>query len=627
MTGREEGSEIPLPMRYRFLCSRLNEQEHSLEAVLENARANLALTQSQGTSQGGQEFVRDNLIHSLTQMVGFLDSNLNDSEKTENSISQLESDKLDCQRSLSEHVTALRSSDDYLSPDIQKMGKPNWNEKKSTITLEWLRQSDKHSTLFSKATSQNDICIPVSALSKQSSPKLSKSPTVSSSSWRTQNNVRKNTHPMNIISSRPSHSSRGSSYNLNNRRNERRLDPRREEPQSDRSSFITGAEKYEIDEFKKTGRRPQLGPRRGQKTVGAKRKFVSPFAENSSTPSFVRKAVESNMNGNVADGKSGEEELPERLKGCDPKLVEMIRNDIMDRSPTVRWNDIAGLEFQKQAVKEIIVWPLLRPDIFTGLRGPPKGILLFGPPGTGKTLIGKAIASEAGAKFFSISASSLTSKWHGEGEKLVKTLFAVAGYESPAVIFIDEIDSLLSQRSSSEFEASRRIKTEFLVQLDGVNSFPDERVVLVGATNRPQELDEAARRRLVKRLYIPLPDSPSRRVLFTHLLRSEQHDLSDSDLELICKGSDGYSGADIKALSTEAAYGPIRSVSNIQDLDSAKVRNINVGDFLAALKQVRASVSPADLQQYIDWDNMFGSFSENANDTSVPIPIDAELSG
>ena len=122
-------------------------------------------------------------------------------------------------------------------------------------------------------------------------------------------------------------------------------------------------------------------------------------------------------------------------------------------------------------------------------------MLLFGPPGTGKTLIGKCIASQSGSTFFSISASSLTSKWIGEGEKMVRALFAVARVHQPSVVFIDEIDSLLSQRSESEHEASRRIKTEFLVQLDGATTEGDERILVVGATNRPQELDEAARRR------------------------------------------------------------------------------------------------------------------------------------
>ena len=155
------------------------------------------------------------------------------------------------------------------------------------------------------------------------------------------------------------------------------------------------------------------------------------------------------------------------------------------------WDDIAGLEHAKQTIKEIVVWPMLRPyhfwlisrDIFTGLRGPPKGILLFGPPGTGKTLIGKCIASQSGATFFNISASSLTSKWVGEGEKMVRALFAVARCRSPSVIFVDEIDSLLTSRTEGEMEATRRLKTEFLVQLDGAGG-DDARLLLIGMSGR-----------------------------------------------------------------------------------------------------------------------------------------------
>ena len=129
---------------------------------------------------------------------------------------------------------------------------------------------------------------------------------------------------------------------------------------------------------------------------------------------------------------------------------------------------------------ELVCWPMKRPDLFTGLRRGPNGLLLFGPPGTGKTLIGKAIAHESGACFFSISSSSLTSKWIGEGEKLVRTLFAVAAYREPAVVFIDEIDSLLTARKADENEASRRIKTEFLVQLDGTGTSGQGRLLCIG---------------------------------------------------------------------------------------------------------------------------------------------------
>ncbi len=373
-------------------------------------------------------------------------------------------------------------------------------------------------------------------------------------------------------------------------------------------------------------------PRVGLSRGGVKRPFVPPQAPqsddvNSTTPSFVRRALggppankRPNHNngggggggggGGSGESDSGDPELPERLKGCDPKLVELISHEMMDHSPGVAWDDIAGLTFAKKCVVEIVVWPMRRPELFRGLRGPPKGILLFGPPGTGKTLIGKAIASESGARFFSISASSLTSKWHGEGEKLVRTLFAVAALHQPSIIFIDEIDSLLAQRSESEFEGSRRLKTEFLVQLDGAATSAEERVLVVGATNRPQELDEAARRRLVKRLYIPLPDAQARRALLDRLLRNETHSLTPEEMDTVVRRTEGYSGADCRALCTEAAFGPIRAMdaTDIGQLHQDSVRPIGFRDFEEALLQVRASVSTNDLRGYEEWNRQFGSF-------------------
>lgn len=177
------------------------------------------------------------------------------------------------------------------------------------------------------------------------------------------------------------------------------------------------------------------------------------------------KAIQrSNTTNNNNNNNAPEEPIDERLAGIEPRIIELIRNEIIHRVEKIGWDSIAGLNHAKKSIQEIVVQPMQRPDIFTGLRCPPKGLLLFGPPGTGKTLIGKCIASQAAATFFSISASSLTSKWVGEGEKMVRALFAVARCSQPAVIFIDEIDSLLTQRTDGEVEASRRIKTEFLVQ-------------------------------------------------------------------------------------------------------------------------------------------------------------------
>ncbi|OZJ04954.1 hypothetical protein BZG36_01737 [Bifiguratus adelaidae] len=336
-----------------------------------------------------------------------------------------------------------------------------------------------------------------------------------------------------------------------------------------------------------------------------------------------------NHSSSVTTISAEEEIVDERLRNIDPKMIEMIKNEIMDTSPSLTWDDIAGLDHAKKTIQEAVTWPMLRPDIFTGLRGPPKGLLLFGPPGTGKTLIGKCIASTSGATFFSISSSSLTSKWIGDGEKMVRALFAVARCHQPAVVFVDEIDSLLTQRTDGEVEASRRIKTEFLIQFDGVGTTAEEdRILIVGMLHiiqtlinwlkqylldeiRPQEIDEAARRRFRKRLYIPLPERIGRHGIIENLLRKQHHDLSAEEIEQICDMTEGYSGSDMDGLCREAALGPIRSIASadIATIAAEDVRPINFQDFKAALSQVRASVSDKDLELYLKFNSEYGSLS------------------
>ncbi|XP_053188947.1 fidgetin-like protein 1 [Scomber japonicus] len=372
--------------------------------------------------------------------------------------------------------------------------------------------------------------------------------------------------------------------------------------------FKTAHQQFVIDQQKKHSHQPQRGQTPGmaacvKKSLGANRprgtfsKFVSPLPRQEEEEGWAQR--DSNQEPQILD---------ERLKNFEPKIVELIMSEIMDHGPPVIWDDIAGLEFAKTTIKEIVVWPMLRPDIFTGLRGPPKGILLFGPPGTGKTLIGKCIACQSGATFFSISASSLTSKWVGEGEKMVRALFAIARCHQPAVIFIDEIDSLLSQRTDGEHDSSRRIKTEFLVQLDGAATAAEDRILVVGATNRPQEIDEAARRRLAKRLYIPLPEGAARRQIVTNLMAREKNQLREEELERVTAASEGFSGADMTQLCREAALGPIRSIqlSDIATITADQVRPILYSDFQEALKTVRPSVSSKDLELYEDWNKTFG---------------------
>lgn len=234
-------------------------------------------------------------------------------------------------------------------------------------------------------------------------------------------------------------------------------------------------------------------------------------------------------------------------------------DEIVEGGAKVEWNDIAGQEVAKQALQEMVILPSVRPELFTGLRSPAKGLLLFGPPGNGKTLLARAVATECSATFFNISAASLTSKYVGDGEKLVRALFAIAREMQPSIIFIDEVDSLLSERSSGEHEASRRLKTEFLVEFDGLPSNSEnDRVVVLAATNRPQELDEAALRRFPKRVYVSLPDLNTRELLLKRLLAKQGSPLSADAAKRLAVCTEGYSGSDLTALAKDAALEPIR---------------------------------------------------------------------
>ena len=409
------------------------------------------------------------------------------------------------------------------------------------------------------------------------------------------------------------------------------------------TDFMTAGEKLEQDEAIRSGRKPAAKP---SKLASGSSKFVAPFKraegeddEDKGEPARKKPKSSSNSTSSSKNGGDDGEEAcgltdingvpldDPRLKGIEPFLLERVNDEVLDHSPSIRWTDIAGLDFAKKCVQEAVVWPMLRPDIFCGLRGPPKGLLLFGPPGTGKTMIGKAIASESRSTFFNISASSLTSKWIGEGEKTVRALFAVAKCYPRSVIFIDEIDSILTQRSDGENEASRRLKTEFLIQLDGAGSgTPDQdvHILVVGATNRPQELDEAARRRLAKRLYIALPDHAARVYMLRKLLATVANDLTPAQFDEMGTRTAGYSGSDITNLCQDAALGPIRelqatlfsgnsgggddSAASIANVDIAAVRPVNLADMVEALSHVRASVSQADLKEHLAWTKQFGSF-------------------
>ncbi|XP_055763466.1 spastin-like isoform X2 [Salvelinus fontinalis] len=296
------------------------------------------------------------------------------------------------------------------------------------------------------------------------------------------------------------------------------------------------------------------------------------------------------------------------LKNVDSKLANLILSEVIDSGSSVRFEDVAGQELAKQALQEIVILPALRPELFTGLRAPARGLLLFGPPGNGKTMLAKAVAMESNATFFNISAASLTSKYVGEGEKLVRALFAVARELQPSIIFIDEIDSLLCERREGEHDASRRLKTEFLIEFDGVQSGGDERVLVMGATNRPQELDEAVLRRFAKRVYVALPTEETRLKLVKNLLEKHGNPLAQKELSQLARMTEGYSGSDLNSLAKDASLGPIRELrpEQVRNMAANEVRNIRFSDFLESLKKIKRSVGPQTLDLYVRWNKDYG---------------------
>ena len=294
------------------------------------------------------------------------------------------------------------------------------------------------------------------------------------------------------------------------------------------------------------------------------------------------------------------------------ELAGWLQRDMIQRNPNVRWDDIAELHEVKRVLKESLVMPLRYPEYFTGLLQPWKGVLLYGPPGTGKTLLAKAVATECDTTFFNISASSIVSKWRGDSEKLVRVLFELARHHAPATIFVDEIDALMSARGDSgEHEGSRRMKTELLVQMDGLLA-SSEQVFLLAATNLPWELDMALLRRLEKRVLVPYPTTAARLVMLRKHLDESRLD-ANADLNEIADATEGYSGSDLVLVAKEAAMRPLRRLLSSLDLDSAP-RNarppppgpVNADDLAAALGATKPTVH-AYAQRYVDWEAEFGS--------------------
>lgn len=329
--------------------------------------------------------------------------------------------------------------------------------------------------------------------------------------------------------------------------------------------------------------------------------------------------------------------------GGDPDRKRMMQKfeGAIVTDPNVTFADVVGLEQAKEALKEAVILPVKFPQLFQGKRKPWAGILLYGPPGTGKSYLAKAIATECKSTFISVSSSDLLSKWLGESEKGVKCLFEVARERQPCIVFIDEIDALCSQRSDNESESSRRVKTEFLVQMQGVGT-DNSGVLVLAATNIPWGLDTAIRRRFEKRIYIPLPGVNERAAMFkTHLGVNTFHTIKEHEWMQLAQKAEHYSGADIGVVCREALLRPIRRLGTathfkrvqnpkpdgprqlwlacspgdregvemtLDQIESEELCEppVTIADMLAALSTQKPTVGEADLKQQIKFTQEFG---------------------
>jgi vacuolar protein-sorting-associated protein 4 len=350
--------------------------------------------------------------------------------------------------------------------------------------------------------------------------------------------------------------------------------------------------------------------------------------------------------GGGRDGKSDDGDEEDDEEDAEVKKLEKALSSaiVADGALNIRWDDVAGLEGAKVLLKEAVIMPVKFPQLFTGKRKPWVGILLYGPPGTGKSYLAKAVATEAGAScFLSVSSSDLVSKYQGESEKLIKQLFALARAKAPSIIFIDEIDSLAGARSDGENESGRRIKTEFMVQMQGVGQ-NNEGVLVLGATNTPWDLDPAIRRRFDKRVYIALPEKKDRQVMLGIHIGDTPNNLTKKNKAKIAALTEGFSGSDIKTLVKTALYEPIRTCQmathfkkvadpneqldylwcpcspgdkgatemGLFDIEGSRLLPLDVGmsDFMAALKSTKATVGEGDLVRLEEWTKEFGVSGE-----------------
>ena len=299
-------------------------------------------------------------------------------------------------------------------------------------------------------------------------------------------------------------------------------------------------------------------------------------------------------------------------EGFEPYIRENLMHRTKETLPS--WADIGGLEETKNTIKESIVLAYARTPEKVEIEGW-RNILLFGPPGTGKTLLAAATAQGLDAAFFNVKAGQVLSKYYGESPKIVNALFDVARAESPAVIFFDEIDSIALSRSAEIDEATRRVLSSLLTELDGLSG-TEKFVLFLASTNTPWDIDDAVISRFEKRIYVPLPDEDARLGILR--IQLEKKGFVFDDYEWLVEKTDGYSGRDIKVLCKEGVYNMVRElnpgVADVADagLDEIKrfeirTRNVDREDFEKAFVRMKPASTDDMVKQYVEWNDMFGA--------------------
>lgn len=310
-------------------------------------------------------------------------------------------------------------------------------------------------------------------------------------------------------------------------------------------------------------------------------------------------------------------------------IAKQLKDDILQTSAnSIQWSSVLGLEDAKHVLKEAIILPQLYPKLFKGLLQPWRAVLLYGFPGSGKTYLARALSHESNSTFFNIPASSIVSKYRGESEKIVRVLFTLARHYTPSIIFFDEADAIMGIRASyggggeyQEHEGSRRMKTELLVEMDGINS-GDDHVFVLAATNLPWEIDTAFLRRLEKRILVPLPDKMTRISLLREYLKENLNSFQSQDLNILTDLLEGFSACDIKQVCKEVAMAKVRKVldhlthksmspaSEMESLDlDVLLKNdpITLADMKRSINTTKRTTNLDWAKRYEEWELNYGS--------------------